>query len=434
MYIINRVFESFSEFNNEYESINEAKSGLTLDNILEFIEILIDKQRKLAEESKTARKSFSEHPNNISKGFDLYIKNLGEIKSRSTEEYLTYLTSREGRGTYKGISARYAAYAWENVTDDEKRILAIKLLAQARKKGYKTSRELEKLVKDKNEIGKRPYIGLMPESLKKKPREIPEIVTEVQLMNEGEESGLFKDNMYKMEDSSFISEEIKDNLIEKITYFLNEILLGELKLDSIDIISSASRYRNTGDDEEVISWGELSFQRTFTLAKIIFELAKGMGLNDAEIEKLRLKTSLDFYGSNGDGTSGPNPPEGIRFGYYDKDNKFVRGNKRNEIVIYSLNEEGKPETEKEIIEIDPLEDSSDYDQFRYVNIIIKGRSIDIKEEKEPDSSTDIEGHQIMGVIPAKDDGKKLKTPKVNKPTQRATKRPWIKKSGCPKPL
>lgn len=430
MYLINRVFESFFEFNDKSEDINESdKTDISVDDVLKFMEALIKKQRELADEGKTVRNTFGKNQDDPDKGLEAYFDTLRKVKNMDEDEYIKYLSS-EGYGTFKGMSARFAAYAWEGVTEEEKIKLAKNIQGQARKKGYKNSRDLMKLIKDKEIIGKRPFIGMMSELIRMEPKRIKTTPRIMELIDDNDESRLFNDNMYEFDDESF-SEGLKEDLLVKIKYFINLIILGELELESIDIISSASRYRNTGD--EPLSWGELSYQRALTLSTVILEVAKLFEMSDADIEKIRKKIFLDFYGSNGDGTSGPNPPEGIKFGYYDNKGEFIRGDKRNEVVIYSLDKEGKPEKEDVVIEMDPLDDSKEYNEFRYVNIIIKGDMLNIGKNEDPSSITDEDSkYQIMGVIPYIN-GVPMREPKTTTPKKRTEKRERFVKVGCPKP-
>jgi hypothetical protein len=208
----------------------------------------------------------------------------------------------------------------------------------------------------------------------KEPGKSPEII-ETQLLAEEDENGIFKDNEWELKDSSFSSPEMKSKLVDPIKQFVSDFASGEITdIEYIVIQSSANRYRNTGISEG-ISWGELSFNRAKTIAGIFKAAADEYELTESQRKTLQDKISIDYGGSNGDGTSGPNPVDPIPFGYYDKSGKFIRDNgtygKRSTVVIDEIGKDGKPTGKITTETIEPDGDKSAYEKYKYVNVVIK---------------------------------------------------------------
>jgi hypothetical protein len=114
------------------------------------------------------------------------------------------------------------------------------------------------------------------------------------------------------------------------------------------------------------------------MSKLIEGVAKAAGLDDKVTKQFPAITTIYAKGSNGDGTSGPNPPEGKKFGYYVKGpngTQWVEGKDRNSVVIIPIDEEGTPTSKDEktakIVSMTPEASVSDYNQFRYNNIEIE---------------------------------------------------------------
>lgn len=388
-----RVFKTISSF-IEYQKnieLNEAigNNELTVDSMLEFIEKIIKKQKDIAKKSSSMKKILNSNKE-VDQAIKTYLTSLANKKNLDLKDYIKYV--KKSKSLSRGIEARISVIGWELITYEQKRNLAIKLLGQAGQKNIKNLNQLNKFLNKKTKISDLPLIGMKPDFMEEKIN-IETIPSEFSLFK-SDIVKLFKDNKYKLEDDSFEREEDKEELIENIFNFLNEVIRKTFKIESITIYSSSSRYRNTG--EENISWGELSYQRSFTLAKMILEVAKELKLGKDKVEEIRNKILLDFYGDNGDGTSGPNPPEGIRFGYYN-DKGFQEGKERNEVILYEIDEEGKPLRERKSIQLDPLNSEKDYDEFKYVDIIIKGYHE--REEKSDVDKVEIDGYSLTGMLP-----------------------------------
>jgi len=159
--------------------------------------------------------------------------------------------------------------------------------------------------------------------------------SEFSIIPDGEGSQFFKNNMYEIKEDnlkeSFVDEEITkqvlDLLDKKISeaydYYIEE---GKSGIDEIEIETSCSRYRNLGPAVD-LSWAELAYKRVGTFAKYIQIKANEISKNDEEfVEQIIEATKLDFLGTNGDGTSGPDPDKNekgdkVKKGYYIKDGK-----------------------------------------------------------------------------------------------------------------
>lgn len=433
-----RVFESFIDFIKTspiYEGNNEP--GIDLGDIMIFMDDLIKKQKELAEKSSLYRKTFGEI-DDPEEALRAYLEAKGKSNNKSVEQYSEYI--KTNKTAYRNISTKYAVAVWDTLKPEEKDQLAIKLLAEANSKGYKSPRDLMKIISDKDKLVSRPFIGVLPDTMKREREVVSGESVEYAVIDEIDEVGLFKPNKYEMDDASFSSEIAKDRLIEDITLFLSQMLTDELDVESITIHSSANRFRNTSGDDNTLSWGEISYQRAATLSKVMIEIAKSLGFTDDMIETLVSKTSLDYYGDNGDGTSGPNPPTGIKFGYYDAEDGFVEGDRRNEVVVYEIDEKGEPIKEDSVLEIEPLGSAEDYQEFMYVNMVVKGKMKSIDDTEDVPVDLEFGEIYVEGMLPSNNKYKvkrrkpnigisKMKRLKGNTPKKRSNK---IKPLPCPK--
>jgi hypothetical protein len=156
---------------------------------------------------------------------------------------------------------------------------------------------------------------------------------------------------------------------------------GYTKILELNIQSSASRYRNTGK-AETLSWGQLSFKRSQVVYNIIKEVLDELKIPEGDPirEELNSVAKMDINGSNGDGTSGPNPT-GVRTGYYiveklqTKDQtgsstfKDVVG--ADKLMVAKIDAFGNPEGSPSEKKMATLAKKEDYDKFKYVNVSVK---------------------------------------------------------------
>ena len=124
--------------------------------------------------------------------------------------------------------------------------------------------------------------------------------SEVSIPKESKTDNYFEDNQWVL--TEFAKSDLLTNII---TPLVNEKKNREGCIDLIQVESSASRYRNT-DLAKNLSFLELSQKRNDAVKDFIYEQLKSKGFEKwcKGTEKIAQITQ----GSNGDGTSGPNPP------------------------------------------------------------------------------------------------------------------------------
>lgn len=213
------------------------------------------------------------------------------------------------------------------------------------------------------------------------------------IIDQEKESEVFKPNKTGANgEVDFLAGSFKQ-MVDNLGSIFQRYVAGEINsIKKINIYTSADRYRNTGDAES-LSWGQLAYARAISMSKVIEGMAIKAGVDDDIVAQLPKLTSIYSKGSNGDGTSGPNAPEPIKFGYYVKggDNvKWVDGAKRDEVMIIPVDEQGTPTKDsaegiKPKVEA-PLSDVKQYNQFRYNNIEIEFDIIDKGTEEDIPSS------------------------------------------------
>ena len=187
--------------------------------------------------------------------------------------------------------------------------------------------QINNLVSDKKQLFLDPYISITPSfvELPATEKKVPRPFTVVGL-EEGQEGKLFKDNRWgsgtdsasgKVNSDAFQDLSALEDIKKTIGDFMKKYANGGIsEITSIQIESSASRYRNTSDNggkAANLSWGELSYNRSITILDLFREAAEENNLSDDKKKELQSKIAIDSKGRNGDGTSGPNPPTPLRF-------------------------------------------------------------------------------------------------------------------------
>jgi hypothetical protein len=115
-------------------------------------------------------------------------------------------------------------------------------------------------------------------------------------------------------------------------------------------------------------------------------MATKSGLQESVVSKINSMIMLNFKGQNGDGTSGPNPPEPLKFGYYISDKGksiWKEGKDRNMIDVLDIDNEGTPSGEPKQVKKSPEADKNDYNVFRYNNIEIVYEAVEKGTTEEP---------------------------------------------------
>jgi hypothetical protein len=148
-----------------------------------------------------------------------------------------------------------------------------------------------------------------------------------------------------------------DNFIKDITPMVEKAKSEGTKVSCTKIIitSSSSRFRNTEEAEDK-TWKQLSHERS----EKIYEKVKG------ELEKLGVDFESDHkifvYGTNGDGTSGPNPGKNEKGVQYEisKDGSYNNKYNRNELTDDVVKAKGDPHATKE-----------EYDQYKFATLDVE---------------------------------------------------------------
>jgi hypothetical protein len=270
-------------------------------------------------------------------------------------------------------------------------------LSEAAKKGYDTKEGLKKVINNefkdqsKRDLSRMQSPGIQAyldktESQVLKPG--APIVKEFKtaIVEKDAEDEVFKPNMYGANGEADYMEGTYKKMIDNLGAIFQRLLTGEVSsIKSITIHTSADRYRNTGNAEK-LSWGQLSYLRSTSMASLVVNMAAKSGLQDSVVSKLNSMIMLDFKGGNGDGTTGPNPPAPLKFGYYTSDggkSAWKEGKDRNMIDVLVVDNEGTPTGEPKQVKKSPESDKDAYNEFRYNNIEIVYEAIEKGSTSEP---------------------------------------------------
>lgn len=172
------------------------------------------------------------------------------------------------------------------------------------------------------------------------------------------EPNLFVDNEWKEEYANVFTQQV-GTLVNQVSEVLKNLNppAGKPKgyIKALYLESSASRFRNGGNAAD-LTFLELSNKRLETAKKIITDKLNAIGVG------FDSSTTFDFkpQGTNGDGTSGPNPPNG--FGYIEKGEYKMSPNCVPQVNTCLLN--GRNVKRNECGE--PHLSKKDYDQYKYI--------------------------------------------------------------------
>jgi hypothetical protein len=183
-------------------------------------------------------------------------------------------------------------------------------------------------------------------------------------------------------------------------------------IEKISILASSSRLRNTGNEK--LSWLELGKKRSETLAKSIGERIRSIeGSDEQDIESIRKRVFFDYIGSNGDGTSGPDPLSPFKRGYYTqegifKDEQSGKLKEKNtlEILAVKYDNTGKQQGAPVLLKAKDLEGKEmtkelvnnrvDYKEFQYNQITVTfndsytppKKQIEVKDDEDKELKTE----------------------------------------------
>jgi hypothetical protein len=317
-------------------------------------------------------------------------KNLAAI-SRMSEEDAKKLALAAVKKIPQGSEANYIASAiktpviWGGLLSTAEQDKSYEeFLLEAGKKGYDSKEGLRKVIdrefKDqrKDDKGRMQSPGVTAyldktESQIVKPSDPVVREFKTAIVEETEEDEVFKPNMYGANGESDYMDGTYKKMLDNLGAIFQRLLTGEVtSIKSITIHASSDRYRNTGPAEK-LSWAQLSLLRSQSMASLVVGLASKSGLSKEVVSRINSMIMLDFKGENGDGTSGPNPPAPIKFGYYKSEgNKTVwkEGKDRNMMDLVTVDGEGTPSGEPKQVKATPDSDKNAYKAYRYNNVEI----------------------------------------------------------------
>ena len=325
------------------------------------------------------------------------LENVSEEDAKKMAEEAMKLISRDSSYIASGIKT---PFIWGGLLSEEDRKKTyVSFLTEAQKRGYDTVEGLKKVIasefkeQSKEDKAKMENPGLTAytdktESTVVKPGAPIVKSYKTAVVKEENQAEVFKPNMYGANGEADYMEGSFKEIVDNLGAIFQRMLTGEIgSIKSITVHTSADRYRNTGSAEK-LSWGQLSFLRSQSMASIVVAMAQKSGLAPEIVTKINEMIKLDFRGGNGDGTSGPNAPEPIKFGYYAEEGGkaiWKEGKNREVIQVVEVDDEGTPKGEPKDVKKSPESDKSAYNKYRYNNIEIEYEAIEEGSTKEPTS-------------------------------------------------
>ena len=418
---MNKRLFTFIEFLNEglvYEA-KEPGYAPTKEEIIKILEL----QEKIGENYK------KEKPEN--------------------SDFAKYLEGLKGKSAAAGDGFLVRSYVslsvYNSITDESKKAKVIEGIQNGfAKKGIKEEdfknamAKLEKLSKDKKNykfnimLGEKkgPFkITVTAEEIEVPVDDTPEppvddVKVTTDLIDPAKASYFFKNNMYSLDESklgeTFENTEDAVQVLDSIDEFIENSFAfynrGEegkksAGVDSIIIRTSCNRYRNT-EPAENLSWADLGYKRAEAFSSYILKSAKEISGDNGDFVDMIAKTiKIDYLGSNGDGTSGPDPDKNqsgqpVKKGHYIKKGdaaEWVPKGKGSlvdvEIVPIEIGDKSNPilgttPSTKKAKDVEGNEmvsapaNPKDYDQFKYIFIELTGKkfeyvAFDFKPGEEP---------------------------------------------------
>ena len=356
-------------------------------------------------------------------------ENYKNFTKPENSDFAKYLKGLEGKPAAAGDGSLVRSYIsleiYNSIADESKKSKVIEGIQNGfAKKGIKEEDfkkamgKLEALSKDKENykfnitVGEKKgqfKITVTAEEIEVPVDDTPEppvddVKVTTDLIDPPKASYFFKNNMYSLDESklgeTFEKPEYAaqvldsiDEFIENSFAFYNRREEGKKStgVDSIIIRTSCSRYRNLGPAEN-ISWAELSYERAAAFSSFILKSAKEIsGDNKDFVNMIRSAIKIDYLGSNGDGTSGPDPDknqngDSVKKGHYIKEGNEAKwipkekgglldieivpveiGDKSNPILGTTFSTKKAKDVEGNGMASAPA-DPKDYDQFKYIFI------------------------------------------------------------------
>lgn len=286
------------------------------------------------------------------------------------------------------------------------------------------SKEIEELLKkSKDGLLLNPKIIItkksieIPEEPNKEETKIPENeYPPISIINDDIKSNFFKDNEweyikgdlkntfqenYTIDGKTISGDDVINDIINTIReYIYQDVENGGELIKEIKIASSCSRYKNTGN-AKLLSWAQLGFNRAQTFVKMFRAAAIEAEADSDYLNNLKSKIKVDYLGSNGDGTSGPDPIEkNFQRGYY-SDKGWIQKTGESPLDIWVAtpipSENGvkfkgeekvkaKDSNYNEIL-VNP-KNKKDYEEFKFIKIEIETNETKIAKKKgrEPEEN------------------------------------------------
>jgi len=427
------ILENFDQYVRDvYHPINEAEgTGLSPEESKMVISSMIDSQSKMAlrisKITDAIKKIFGEEilqgmkkypgkwagskegivaslakaddktAGDIKKKRDDFFKKIVEFDSQLNEMNLG--KSKEENKNYRPavIMALFSQFMSEESKLELGKALT-KRSSELNLSYKKISKQIEDKAGDSSTMGKAPailgYVDIKEiEKVTETPGKEPVAFS---LLDEAKQKTLFIDNSWDLNPQ--VAKELRDQIYGVLE---RRKMGGYSKITEFNIQSSASRYRNKGKAES-LSWGQLSFKRSQVVYNMVREILTELQIPEGDPirEELTKVAKIDINGSNGDGTSGPNPlPDPtlgkLRVGYYEtvkKQNRETEGSSKfidkdisapQQVYITKIDGFGNSEGAPTVKEMDILKKKEDYDPFKYVNVSVKVVESGIKPGEAP---------------------------------------------------
>jgi hypothetical protein len=209
------VLESFQAYLDiELNPLNEAKgtSEITPESAIGLVQKMLEKQK---EQGKVNAK----------------FKKFAVEKDPYSAWKATQDSNPLGEGELKFSSAFAAPYLFDKLTEEQKKDLYEEISESLNNKGFKSIKEVEKLIAEKANLSSPPVIYIVTKETKipaPKPTSEAEMI-EYDILKEKDEHGIFKDNEWELKDTSFSSPETKAKLVDPIKEFVSKFASGGVK-------------------------------------------------------------------------------------------------------------------------------------------------------------------------------------------------------------
>lgn len=421
----NFILENFDEYVSKvYYPLNEAEGqGLSQDEAKRIIEYLIEFQSKkslaITPVSKLVENIFGgeilkemkklpgkwagpdqgvevqlskadeKTVDSVKKKKEEFFKKIVEFDSKLKELKLS--KSKENNKNFRPavIMGLFSQFMTEGSKTELEKALS-KRSSELNLSYNKIYKQIEKKGTDSDTTGQPPAIlGYVSEEeierVKVTPSTPPKAIS---LLDSKQQNTLFLDNSWTLNPE--VGKALRSNLLG----VLERRKQGAyMKIIELSITSSASRYRNTKGkygNAESLSWGQLAFKRAQVIHNMIKEILEELQIPEGDPIRAELNkvATMNIKGSNGDGTSGPNPlPDPtlgkLRVGYYQTTTKQTKEqtgvskfvdedvNSPEKVYIVQIDDLGNTISEPKVNDMPLLKKREDYDQYKFVNVLVK---------------------------------------------------------------